>query len=131
MKPILVVVGILMRPQNQIFIAQRSDLAHMGGKWEFPGGKVEPGESLEAALSRELQEEIGITPLRSELFCSLEYDYGIKRVKLECFLIPEFTGEPFGKEGQPTRWIQGSELAHYDFPDANQPLIKKLSTRYR
>jgi 8-oxo-dGTP diphosphatase len=125
-KTILVVVGILLRENNQVFIARRSDQVHMGGRWEFPGGKVEEGESLDQALARELQEEIDVTPLKTSHFCTLEYEYDIKNVKLECFLIHEFKGEPISKEGQPIRWIHQSELTHYDFPDANQALITRL-----
>jgi 8-oxo-dGTP diphosphatase len=125
MKTILVVVGILIQ-NKQLLIAQRSTQVHMGGRWEFPGGKVEPGESLEEALKRELQEEIAVTPLSIEHFCTLEYDYDIKRVKLECFLVNQFIGEPKGNEGQSIKWVRQSELIQYDFPDANLLLIEKL-----
>ncbi len=123
--PILVVIGVVIR-KHQFFIAQRDLNLHMGGRWEFPGGKVEPGETLHEALARELYEEIDIIPTRVEHFCRLNYAYDIKTVTLECFLVHEFKGEASSKEGQMTRWIPFHDLSQYEFPDANQPLIEKL-----
>ena len=68
MKILQIAVGIIRNPQNQIFITQRAADAHMANKWEFPGGKIESDETPEEALVRELQEEVGITPLGATLF---------------------------------------------------------------
>jgi 8-oxo-dGTP diphosphatase len=123
----LVVVGIIIR-DGQCFIAKRDFKLHMGGRWEFPGGKVESGETLNQALSRELHEEIGIEATDFTHFHTIHYQYNIKKVRLECFIVQSFQGEPHGKEGQETRWIMLSELAQYEFPDANRSLIEKLKT---
>ena len=125
----LVVVGIVIRDQK-FFIAQRDFNLHMGGRWEFPGGKVEKEEKLLDALSRELFEEIDIIPTKTEHFCTFNYGYDIKTVTLECFLVHEFEGEPKGKEGQITRWVPFQEISHYQFPDANQPLIERIKQRF-
>jgi 8-oxo-dGTP diphosphatase len=124
----LVVIGIVMR-DHHFFIARRDFSLHMGGRWEFPGGKVEAGETLEHALARELKEEIDIVPTQTEHFCTLNYEYDIKTVTLECFLVKAFEGEPKSNEGQITRWIPIEALSQYEFPDANQPLIHQLLNR--
>lgn len=125
-KSILVVIGVILNPQNQILIARRNFGVHLGGKWEFPGGKVEENESLTDALIREMREELDIEVLASQPLCTLEHDYGDRHVKLECFTVTRFSGEAHGKEGQPIRWVPLAELDHYEFPEANLPLIDAL-----
>lgn len=141
-KTIYVVAAIVLRG-GQVFLTKRADDAHQGGKWEFPGGKVEPGESAIGALSRELKEEIGITIadmagretnietgeaeiMQSQAFMTVEHDYPEKKVILDFFLISEFAGEPGGCEGQSFAWFGIDELAQLDFPDANQVVVEKL-----
>lgn len=75
MKILQIAVGIIRNPQNQIFITQRAADAHMANKWEFPGGKIESGETPEEALVRELQEEVGITPVGATLFDKLNTSF--------------------------------------------------------
>ena len=124
---VLVAVGVIENAQGEIFICQRSAQQHLANKWEFPGGKVEVGETVAQALARELAEEVGIAVLACEPFMQIEHDYGDKRVSLVIRKVTAFTGEPRGLEGQPSRWIAVSELGQYDFPDANGPIVEKLT----
>ena len=94
MKILQIAVGIIRNPQNQFFITQRAADAHMANKWEFPGGKIESGETPEQALIRELQEEVGITPLGATLFDKLEYQFPDRHITLWFWL-----GIPGAKRG--------------------------------
>lgn len=125
MKTVEVAVGVIRR-NNQIFVSKRADKLHQGGKWEFPGGKREQNETMPQALTRELQEEIGITVTHCEPFMLIEHDYGDKKVVLEIFLVEEFAGEPDNREGQISLWVEISELQNYEFPEANRAIVEKL-----
>jgi 8-oxo-dGTP diphosphatase len=125
MKQIHVAVGVVRR-DNTFFICKRADHQHQGGKWEFPGGKVEAGESVKEALNRELQEEIGISITASFALTEIAHEYSEKRVLLSVLLVHKFSGEPFGKEGQVHRWADISELKDIDFPDANVAIVDAI-----
>ncbi len=124
-KVVNVAVGIILRGQ-QSFICKRPDEKHQGGLWEFPGGKIESGETTTQALARELLEEIAIDVHSSEPFMVIEHDYGDKKVCLDIHKVSDFTGEPKGAEGQQGQWVAINELAHYSFPEANQAILEKL-----
>lgn len=128
-KSVRVAVGVIENPQGEIFICRRHANQHQAHKWEFPGGKVESGETEEQALARELAEEVGITVLACEPFMQIEHDYGDKHVTLAIHKVTGFSGEPHGLEGQPCRWVAVSELEQYDFPEANGPIVDKLKTQ--
>lgn len=127
MKPknIHVAVGVIIK-DKKILIAQRMSGQHLEGFWEFPGGKLEKGESAESALARELEEELSIKVERSQFLFDLEYDYPEKSVKLSIFTVSEFVGRPLGAEGQPLVWCHIDELSNYTFPPANDPIVKYL-----
>ena len=125
MKQVHVAVGVVHR-DSTFFICKRADHQHQGGKWEFPGGKVEADESVQQALTRELQEEIGITIVNASPLIEVAHEYADKRVLLSVLLIHEFSGEPFGKEGQIHRWAKLSELQEIDFPAANVAIVDAL-----
>ena len=116
----------IVRDKKKYLIALRPSDSHQGGKWEFPGGKVESGESAETSMLRELYEEVGLTATQLQLFDKLYFDYGDKQLNLSFFLIEAFSGQATGKEGQPIKWVTKDELQSYDFPDANKTVIAKL-----
>ena len=121
-----VAVGVIVNSDHEVLISKRSSDVHQANRWEFPGGKIESDESIEAALSRELKEELGITVLNTEFLTSIEYDYGDKIVHLHIHLVNDYSGEPSGIEGQPVQWVKADELQDYHFPDANLAIINLL-----
>ncbi len=122
-----VAIAIVKNMANQYLICLRPDTVHQGGKWEFPGGKIESRESAEQAMCRELKEEVGLEANCYELLKSFDFDYGDKQLKLNFYLITAFTGEAFGREGQVYKWVTKSQLAGYEFPQANKTVIALLS----
>ena len=123
MKRVHVAAAVIRGADGRVLIARRADTQHQGGLWEFPGGKVEEGEAIQVALSRELQEELGIVVTRSRPLIQVHHDYPDKQVLLDVWEVSAFTGEPHGAEGQPLRWVTARELADYEFPAANRPIV--------
>ncbi|QVI84939.1 Nudix family hydrolase [Pseudomonas viridiflava] len=123
MKRIHVAAAVIRGADGKILIAKRADSQHQGGLWEFPGGKVEEGEAVETALGRELQEELGIVVTAARPLIKIQHDYSDKHVLLDVWEVSAFTGEPHGAEGQPLVWASSRELANYDFPAANRPIV--------
>ena len=126
MKRIHVVAAVIDGNLNEILIARRPDHLHQGGLWEFPGGKVEKGETHHQSLVRELQEEINITITSASPMMQISHDYIDKSITLDIWKVIEFEGNPEGAEGQEIRWVSMDELRDYDFPAANQPILQKL-----
>ena len=126
-KAIHVAVAVIFR-EGRVLIARRPDHAHQGGLLEFPGGKVEPGETVQQALRREIAEETGLqVPLDSlQPVIGIHHDYGDKRVFLDVWETGGAEGEPEGREGQPIDWRLPDELADADFPTANRAIIRAL-----
>jgi len=122
-KVIHVAAAAIWRNSGELLIAKRPDDKHQGGLWEFPGGKVEPGEDVLSALSRELEEELGIEVTHAEKLIQVPYHYPDKSVLLDVYSVTAFSGEPWGKEGQPVRWVSVDDLASYAFPAANKPIL--------
>jgi len=126
MKTVHVAVGVVIDEGNRVLVSLRAKQAHQGGLWEFPGGKCEPGETIEEALKRELDEELGIQVLSDAPLCEIAHDYGDKRVLLEVRRVLRFAGEPRGREGQAVRWSPISNLDPTQFPAANGPIIRRI-----
>ncbi len=126
MATVHVAVGVILDPARNVLITRRAIDSHQGGLWEFPGGKVEAGESLQSALARELLEELGIEIGAARPLLEVRHDYGDKEVLLDVHLIREFAGTARGLEGQPLRWVPPGELADYAFPAANVPIVTAL-----
>jgi len=125
-KRVHVAVAVMINKEGQVLIARRPEDAHQGGLWEFPGGKVEAGENLNVALKRELAEELGIELLRCEPLLQINHDYHDKAVLLDVWRVTDFSGEPYGREQQPVRWVSIESLKEYQFPKANEPILDAL-----
>jgi 8-oxo-dGTP diphosphatase len=125
-KRIHVAVGIITNSAGEILLAKRPDHLHQGGKWEFPGGKVETGETVTQALIRELAEEVALKVTDSHPFMALSFDYPDKQVLLDIHTVTAFSGDAQGLEGQLIAWVTKTDLTHYDFPDANKPILDKI-----
>ncbi|WP_051906550.1 Nudix family hydrolase [Methylomarinum vadi] len=121
--PLHVAVGVIVDDVGRILIAKRPDHLHLGGLWEFPGGKVEAGESVNEALRRELAEELGIRTSHAEPLIKIGHRYPDRSVLLDVWRIDDFAGLAVGLEGQEVRWVEPAELKDYDFPAANRPIV--------
>jgi mutator protein MutT len=126
-KCIEVSAGLVFR-DGKLLITQRHADAHLGGMWEFPGGKRECDESFEACLTRELREELGIEVVVRELIETVEHDYPEKRVLLKFFRCDWSANEPQALGCPAFIWITREELSAYQFPAADARLIKTLRT---
>ncbi|MDX1518501.1 MAG: Nudix family hydrolase [Gammaproteobacteria bacterium] len=123
---IRVAVGVVMNDSRQILISRRPADRDHGGCWEFPGGKIKPGETAEHALLRELQEELNLTPLETRPLIRINHCYTDYSVILEVFLVRSWKGEATGLEGQSFKWVAQNRLSEFDFPAANGPILKAL-----
>lgn len=123
MRRLHVAVGVIRNPRGEILISRRPPDVHQGGLWEFPGGKVEPGESVIQALERELLEELGIRIASCRALLEVAHDYLDKAVLLDVWLVESFRGEPAGREGQALAWCLPERLHRYRFPAANTAIV--------
>ena len=123
MKILHVAVGVIKNTDGQILISLRKPSLHQGSLWEFPGGKLELGETAQQALIRELNEELAITVLTSTPLMSIKHHYPELTVQLHVFLVEDFSGLAKGNEGQAIKWVRAAELKTYEFPAANQAII--------
>ena len=121
--PIHVAVAVIENARGEFLLARRPQHLHQGGLWEFPGGKVEPGEDIRTALDRELHEELGITAKIARPLLRVRHDYPDKRVLLDVWRVTAIHGTPHGREGQPLVWVPPDELHSYQFPQANAPIV--------
>ncbi|MGB2741144.1 MAG: 8-oxo-dGTP diphosphatase MutT [Cognaticolwellia sp.] len=128
-KTVHVAVGVI-KQENKFFLTKRLVDSHQGGKWEFPGGKVEENETVHQALYRELKEEVAIDILTCTVLMEIEHDYGDKKVLLEVFVVDNFDGEAKALEGQQSGWFTLAEFTTLNFPAANQAIIDKLQQIY-
>jgi mutator protein MutT len=122
-----VVAAAVTDAAGRVLIAQRPAGKHMAGGWEFPGGKLEPGEDRAAGLKRELFEELGISidpPLRPLI--RVRHAYPTREVLLDIWVVRLFHGEPRGLDGQALRWCTPDELAHADLLPADAPIVAAL-----
>lgn len=125
---VTVVAGILIDQDNRILLAQRPAGKAMAGLWEFPGGKIEPGETPEYALVRELNDELGIMTctdcLQPLTFASHAYDDF--HLLMPVFALRKWRYEPTGREGQALAWVKLGDLKNYEMPPADKPLVPML-----
>lgn len=131
-QPVHVAVGVLRDTDGRVLISRRHPDAHQGGLWEFPGGKIEPGEDIHRALKRELREELGVEPTRMFPLLRVAHSYPDKRVLLDVWDVVAHEGTARGREGQPLRWVHPDALDRFAFPAANYPIARavQLPDRY-
>jgi mutator protein MutT len=125
MKRIDVAIGVVKR-DGRILICQRKSEDTFGDLWEFPGGKREPGESLEACLAREMMEELAIEVKIVRKLTALEHQYPRSRIMLHPFLCEHGAGEPQLIECQQIKWVKAEELPKHQFPPANESLLMEI-----
>lgn len=125
MSVIHVAVGVIL-DQQRVLLSRRQQGVHLEGYWEFPGGKLDTGETPEKALGRELHEELGIFVQQYHPLITIPFDYETHEVQLHVFEIREFSGLPQGREGQHIEWVQISELRVQDLPPANRGIVSAL-----
>ena len=119
-------VGVVLNGAGEVLIDQRLNEGLLGGLWEFPGGKQEPGEAIEATVARELREELAIEVSVGERLISLEHAYSHKKLRFEVHLCQWQAGEPQPLASQQVRWVKPAELDAYPFPAANARIIAAL-----
>jgi len=113
----------VIKVAGRILIAKRDEAAHLGGMWEFPGGKLRSGEQIEQALRREIREELGVDITCYRPLIRFPYDYPGRRLLLDVWQVSDYAGEVHGAEHQEIRWIRPDEFQNYTFPPANAPII--------
>lgn len=123
----IVVAAAIIERDGQFLVTRRQAGVHLEGLWEFPGGKCDAGETLEACLARELREELAVGASIGTEVLATRHDYDDRRVELH-FIRCEISGEPAPQLGQAMRWVAREELRQLDFPPADRELIEKLST---
>jgi len=128
MKELEITAGIIIK-ENKILIGQRKFEDKFGGKWEFPGGKLESFELPEDCIVRELKEELNLSVKKFEHFVSYIYEYALIRLVVHSFLIKEFEGDIQINEHEIIKWVNIDELKEYDFLDADREIINKLSKK--
>ena len=121
-----VVAGVVIDAQERVLIAQRPAGKHLAGAWEFPGGKLEPGEARVAGLARELREEIGIEIGLPRPLIRLRHTYPYGEVLLDVWVIRRYSGSPRGLDGQQLCWCGQDELAAADLLPADRPIVAAL-----
>ena len=123
---ILVVAAAILDGSGGVLIAERPAGKHMAGRWEFPGGKVAPGESEAAALGRELKEELGIEVLGARAMMRLRHRYPDRTVELSLWVVESYRGEPRPLDGQRLKWVPREQLGREDILEADLPFVAAL-----
>ncbi len=128
MKQVLVVACALIDMDNRVLIAQRPEGGDMAGLWEFPGGKIEKGETPEQAIARELEEELGIDIKKACLapltFASHSYDNF--HLLMPVFVCRKWQGQPAANYHQNIKWVRANRLSQYSMPAADEPIVAHL-----
>ncbi|MDJ0568556.1 MAG: 8-oxo-dGTP diphosphatase MutT [Pleurocapsa sp. MO_192.B19] len=124
-------VAVISNQQGKILIDRRKARGEMGGLWEFPGGKIEAGETVEECIRREIQEELGIEIAVGESLTVINHDYKTFKVTLYVHDCRYLSGEPQPLECEEIRWVKQSEIDQYQFPQANIQIVNILQNRGR
>lgn len=127
-----VAVGVIRNNKNQVLLSLRSSIVDQPGLWEFPGGKLEPGETASEALSRELYEELALTVKSAQPLIRIHHDYREYSVLLDVWQVDSWHSEKlgnneyYGQEGQKIEWVSIPKLRDKHFPEANRPILKAV-----
>jgi 8-oxo-dGTP diphosphatase len=124
--PIHVVAGVIRDAAGRVLLAERPPGKHLAGHWEFPGGKIDPGESRFEALKRELAEEIGIEVRSATRLISVPWSYPEKRIVLDAWTVDAYAGTVHAREDQPLRWVEIAALSTLPMPPADAPIVTAL-----
>lgn len=125
--PVHVVAGVLRDARDRVLLARRTAGRDLAGAWEFPGGKLEAGETPFQALDRELHEELGIRIHSMERMISVPQAYADKRIVLDVYRVLNFSGKPHGREKQALAWAPCEKLSTYPMPPADRPVVAVLT----
>jgi 8-oxo-dGTP diphosphatase len=126
-----VVAGALFDGAGRVLIAQRPAGKALAGRWEFPGGKLHPGESPYEALVRELREELGLEVSAAERLMRYPHEYADRVVWLDMWTVQRWSGEPRGLDGQALKWVEPGRLHDEDILEADQPIVVALAAGRR
>lgn len=127
MSPVHVAAAVIYDGLGRILLTKRGENTHQGGLWEFPGGKLEIGETVAQGLQRELKEELGIDLLQHRPLIKNLHHYPDKSVLLDVHLVTAYQGVPHGLEGQPLEWVKSSRLSDFPMPEADLPIITAVN----
>ena len=122
-------VAVITDRQGKILIDRRKDEGEMAGLWEFPGGKVEPGETIEECIEREIKEELDIKIIVGDRLTTITHAYKTFNVTLYVHECQHLSGEPQPLECQEIRWVEPAQMNRYTFPQANKQIINLLQER--
>ncbi len=120
------VTAAILEEEGKVLIGRRKPGRHMGGKWEFPGGKIEPGETPQESLARELQEELSIRVSVGEFLCSTFYEGDGVSLELLVYRVERLEGEPALIEHEELCWVKPDELTGFDLADSDRTVVRKL-----
>ena len=129
MKKIEVVAAIIYK--DGAYFATQRGYGEFEGMWEFPGGKIEPGESRESALKREIQEELGIDININKFLCTTEYDYPSFHLTMHCYICCIASGEIELREHKSARWLRSEELWSVEWLPADKEVIENIKVYYK
>ncbi len=129
-RPVIrVVAAALFDTAGRVLITDRPAGKPMAGRWEFPGGKLHPGETGRQALERELAEELGIELLTAHHVLEITHEYGDLRVELSMWVVERYRGAPCGLDGQRLKWVELARLPEEDILEADRPFIALIQSR--
>ncbi|OGX00607.1 MAG: hypothetical protein A3I73_04685 [Omnitrophica bacterium RIFCSPLOWO2_02_FULL_45_16] len=123
------VTAAILEKDGNILIARRRKGRTLGGKWEFPGGKIEPGETPQGCLRRELKEEFDIETEVGDFFCSSKFKYGFIPIELLVYKVKYISGDFKVNEHDDAKWVNPYELNGYDFMAADKPVVRRLLSK--
>ena len=123
---IIIVSAAIIEDKGKILIAQRNPEAYKGLKWEFPGGKIEEGESPQECLAREIKEELGLEIEVGEIFDVIYHQYTAKTVLLLVYKCIVISGQASTIDCNDFKWVEAKELGQFEYPEADLPIVEKL-----